>query len=268
MATKSQRYKGLIHMIHPTQCTVGYAEVAVKMEELSNYEKAGTLEKYLRLKTIPCVLGPDKVVYITDHHHMGLALTILATEWSEKNPKKEEKLNPFISCTFEILYDFSKTKLSKKDFFKVLESLSFTHPYDENGKKVETIPQRLIDLKNDSYRSLAGIVRKSGGFEKVKEFYLEFVWANFFRTKIIKEELDKNFKKCVSKAIGIALSDEANHLPGWTGLEIMNSMKSGYMDRINNAKTKINKIASDLEVVVEAAKDKQPHEKAIKFNKQ
>lgn len=252
-------------MIHPTQCTVGYAEVAVKMEELSRYEKEGTLSKYLRSKHIPCVLGPDNIIYITDHHHMGLALTILATEWSEQNPKKDDFTNPFIHCSFEILHDFSKTKLGKKEFFKVLESLHFTHPYDENGKKGDIIPRRLIDLKNDPYRSLAGFVRKSGGFEKVKTYYLEFIWADFFRQHITREELDKNFKKSVTKGIGLALSEEAQKLPGWTGVEITKSLKSDYIERINNGKTKINNIASILEDTIETAKDKQPHIKPLKF---
>lgn len=261
-----KRY-GSIDMIHPTQVAVGYAEVAVKMNELANYEKKGDLEKYIKSKPIPCVLGPDNVVYITDHHHMGLALTVLANEWSQNNKKSTEE-NPFKVCCFNILYDFSKSKLPRKEFFKVLSSLNFLHPFDENGIEVEpsqSIPKRLIDLKDDPYRSLAGFVRKSGGYDKVDTHYVEFIWADFFREKITLEEVEKNFKKSVIKAISVALSDEANNLPGWKGVEILKSLKSEYLDKIKLGKTSINESSNQVKESIGQAKEILTNPQPIKF---
>jgi hypothetical protein len=257
-----KKHYGLIDMINPTQIAVGYTEVAIKMEELARYEKEGTLEKYLKSKTIPCVLGPDNVIYITDHHHMGLALTVLANEWEKSNAKKDRLENPFVHCTFEILYDFSKSKLAKKDFFIVLESLDLLHPFDENGVKVEnSIPRRLIDLKDDPYRSLAGFVRKTGGYNKVNSAYIEFQWADFFRDKITVEEMDKNLKKAVTKGVAIALSDESKHLPGFKGIEILKNYDKNFVEQIKAAKKATTVVAENIA----HAQENHPIKKPIKF---
>lgn len=258
-----KKYNGSIHMIHPTQCTVGYAEVAVKMEELSKYEKNGELVKYLKTKEIPCVLGPDNVIYITDHHHMGLALTILAAEWQEENNKKPKEDNPFTKCTFSILYDFSKSNLPKKEFFKVLDSLQFTHKYDETGEPGAYIPKRLIDLQNDHYRSLAGFVRKSGGYKKVNKPYLEFEWADFLRKHISIEEIETDMKEAVTKGVQLALSEKAKDLTGWTGLEITKNLKTNFVDRINNGKKK--SVNFDIVENIQVAKATHTNTKPIKF---
>lgn len=258
-----KKYNGSILMIHPTQCTVGYAEVAVKMEELSKYEKNGELAKYLKTKEIPCVLGPDNIIYITDHHHMGLALTILAAEWQENNNKKNLEQNPFLKCTFNLLYDFSKSNLPKKEFFKVLDSLQFIHQYDENGQPGGEIPKRLIDLKNDHYRSLAGFVRKSGGYKKVNKPYLEFEWADFFRKHITIEDIENDMKLAVTKGVQLALSDQAKDLLGWTGLEITKNLKPNFVERINNGKKKA--VNFDIVENIEVAKATHTNTKPLKF---
>jgi hypothetical protein len=259
---------GLIDMIHPTQITVGYAEVAVKMDELMKYEKAGTLEKYLRSKPIPCVLGPDNIAYISDHHHLGLALTVLASEWGKNNPKKPRLENPYVHCMFNVQYDFSKSKLDKKGFFKVLDSLRLLHPYNEFGEKVKKqIPTRLIDLKNDSYRALAGFVRKSGGYSKIDMPYLEFMWADFFREHVTQEELDKNMKGMVLKCITLALSDEAKNLPGWKGIAILNGLKNEMVDMIQVHKKVLNESSENLQKTIAETKETYPLQKPQKFAK-
>lgn len=259
-----KKYSGSIDMIHPTQCTVGYAEVAVKMEELLNYEKEGTLSKYLKNKDIPCVLGPDNIIYITDHHHMGLALTLLAAEWQENNSKNTKDENPFSKCNFSIYYDFSKSNLPKKEFFKVLDSLELTHKFDENGHPSTIIPKLLIDLQNDPYRSLAGFVRKSGGYKKINKPYLEFFWADFFRQHITLEEIEMDIKESVSKGVQIALSEKAKHLPGWTGIEIIKNLKPNFVEKINNGKKKV--INFNILENVNSAKSTNLLTKPIKFN--
>lgn len=258
-----KKHSGSIDMIHPTQCTVGYAEVAVKMEELAKYEKNDELTKYLKSKEIPCVLGPDNIIYITDHHHMGLALTILAAEWQEENPKKVKEENPFTKCTFTISYDFSKSKLPIKEFFKVLDSLSLTHRYDVHGQPSLDIPKRLIDLKNDHYRSLAGFVRKSGGYKKIDKPYLEFEWADFLRKHITIAEIENDMKEAVTRGVQLCLSEKAKDLPGWTGLEITKNLKTNFVERITTGKKKA--ISFNIIENIEIAKANTTNTKPIKF---
>lgn len=269
-----KKYSGLIEMIHPTQCTVGYAEVAIKMNELSKYQKEGVLDKYLQGKVIPGVLGPDNIIYITDHHHMAFALTVLATQWEKVNKNKDKLENPFIACNFTLQYNFSKSKLDRKSFLKILEPLNLIHPFDENGAKLTNevhnkIPRRLIDLLDDPYRSLAGLVRKSGGYNKVNTPYVEFIWANFFREHITKEEIEKNFKKSIVKGVSLSLSEEANKLPGWKGIEILNGLKDDYMSLIQNSKKEmkdINVNALKLKDSIQSLRSSNIQSKPTKFN--
>jgi len=46
------------------------------------------------------------------------------------------------------------------------------------------IPHHLQDLVDDVYRSVAGYVRKAGGFDKTRTAFAEFVWADFFRRSL------------------------------------------------------------------------------------
>lgn len=74
--------------MRPTQGAVGYLEVRLKMQELrQRAAKPEALESYLKIHPIPAVHGPDGRMYLTDHHHMGLALENLAEEWdTDENP--------------------------------------------------------------------------------------------------------------------------------------------------------------------------------------
>src|SRR5450830_213780 len=72
---RPQLVTGKLEKLHPTQLTVGLAEVATKREawtKLKRKERAAALDKHW----FPCVLGPDERYYITDHHHFGLALML------------------------------------------------------------------------------------------------------------------------------------------------------------------------------------------------
>jgi len=46
-------------------------------------------------------------------------------------------------------------------------------------------------------------------------------------------------KEAVTKGVQFALSEKANHLPGWTGLEVIKNLKPNFVERINNGKRKL-----------------------------
>mgnify|MGYP000957594282 CR=1 FL=1 len=100
----------------------------------------------------------------------------------------------------------------------------WAHPYDEHGALCEytAIPARLAALRDDPYRSLAGMVRNAGGYAKDSEPYVEFLWADFFRDLFTRKALqpDKNgtlSAKVLNQATRIAKSAAARNLPGWCG---------------------------------------------------
>ena len=65
--------------LHPTQASVGMAEVRIKAEklkdEIQHRSESGFLKYLLRHnKKEPVIIGPGGIFYITDHHHLARAL--------------------------------------------------------------------------------------------------------------------------------------------------------------------------------------------------
>lgn len=195
-------YETVTKKMRPTQMCVGFAEVDDKIHKLSKLNKH-ELSKYLKENPLPAVAGPDGEMHLTDHHHLGKAL--LALNINE--------------CYFVVQHDLAT--LPETKFFDVLKVLELVYPFDENGVEhpCSYIPQCLTELKDDPYRSLAGFVRKAGGYVKVPKAYLEFAWANYFRSLIPKSELltHDGMKHAVVEGIAIAQSSKSSHMLGWTG---------------------------------------------------
>jgi hypothetical protein len=72
-------------------------------------------------------------------------------------------------------------------------------------------------LKDDPYRSLAGELRRVGGYAKDTTPFSEFLWADLLRRRISRKSVEANFEKALEKALEIAKSKEAVYLPGWCG---------------------------------------------------
>jgi hypothetical protein len=78
-------------------------------------------------------------------------------------------------------------------------------------------------LKDDPYRSLAGEVRKAGGYAKDAAPYAEFLWADFFRPLFRKSDLRSSGgqglpESLVTEAVALARNPKAQFLPGWSGV--------------------------------------------------
>lgn len=195
-------YETVTKKMRPTQICVGFAEVDDKIHKLSKFNKH-ELGKYLKENPLPAVAGPDGEMHLTDHHHLGKALLAL-------------KIN---ECYFIVQHDLAT--LPEAKFFDVMKILELVYPFDENGDEhpCSYIPKCLTGLKDDPYRSLAGFVRKAGGYTKVPKAYLEFAWANYFRNLIPRSELltHEGMKHAVVEGIAIAQSSKSSHMLGWTG---------------------------------------------------
>jgi hypothetical protein len=100
---------------------------------------------------------------------------------------------------------------------------------DQNGNAItpSALPTSIKDLSNDPFRSLAGAVRESCGFEKgdkssSAEDYLEFQWteylrANWSQTGIAPNDIDTNFDDASKAALHLPTQKDAMSLPGYTG---------------------------------------------------
>lgn len=197
-------YSCKIAELHPTQFAVGLREVSEKVSKISKLmQKPEKFKKYLKKHPEPVVLGPDRIQYITDHHHLARALIELKVE-----------------TTFcERIEDQSHLKLD--EFWTYMDAKKWVYPYDEKGAgplDFKLLPASVALLKDDPYRSLASAVRDAGGYSKTEIPFAEFAWAGFFRTRIQIGVQPGDFEKAVSKALAIAHSDEAKDLPGFIGV--------------------------------------------------
>jgi hypothetical protein len=191
--------------LHPTQMTVGMIEVKEKRKRLREYWREHKSKKkqgeFLGRHSIPVVLGPDKRHYVVDHHHLALAL-------------HDEGVEDILVTTVADL-----TMVDPDAFWVVLDNRRWVYPYDAKGERRDyrEIPKTISDLKDDPFRSLAGELRRVGGFAKDTTPFSEFLWADFLRRKMSRKNVEENFEKAVEKALGLAKSKDAVYLPGWCG---------------------------------------------------
>jgi hypothetical protein len=189
-----------LEKLRPTQLTVGKMEVALKRKEWAKLSKKARIEAIAN-HCFPAVLGPEQKFYIVDHHHFGLALI-------------EEEVS---RVSLLLLKDLSS--LQPADFWRAMDHHHWAHPYDEKGVRRDftSIPTHLTRLRDDPYRSLAGELRRAGGYAKDAEPFSEFLWADFFRPRISVSALKQNFAKQLRVALKLAHGEAAHYLPGWAG---------------------------------------------------
>jgi len=186
--------------LRPTQMTVGYREIAEKRRRWRGHD-ADTRAAFLGSHMIPVLLGPKKRHYLIDHHHLSRAL-------------QEEGVADVLVTVVADLHD-----LDKDAFWTVADHKSWVHPYDAGGVRVgfDAIPKRIADLADDPYRSLAGALRRAGGFAKDTTPFSEFLWADFLRRAIKPRRLANDFEQALEEAMSLAKSPDAGYLPGWCG---------------------------------------------------
>src|ERR1700741_5135345 len=186
--------------LHPTQITVGMREVTAKRKQWrreSNKKGAEFLGKHM----IPVVLGPKGRHYVIDHHHLARAL-------------HDEGVKEVLGT---VVHDFSA--LDRETFWFNLDNRGLMHPFDDAGLRrgYKDIPDKISKLVDDPYRSLAGELRRQGGFAKDTTPFSEFLWADFLRRQIPRKGAEDHFAQALEKALQLAKSEEANYLPGWCG---------------------------------------------------
>jgi hypothetical protein len=186
--------------LRPTQMTVGMREVAEKRDHLRTHVKK-KIGKFLGAHMIPVVLGPKSRHYIIDHHHLALAL-------------HQEGLEHVLVSVVANL-----STLTSDAFWIVLDHHAWVHPYDAKGRRreFEDIPKSISGLADDPFRSLAGELRRAGGFAKDVTPFSEFLWADFLRRRLKRSQIEKDFTAALDGALILAKSQDARYLPGWCG---------------------------------------------------
>jgi hypothetical protein len=186
--------------MRPTQMTIGLREVAAKRKA---WRKKGESKDatFLGRHMIPAVIGPKKLPYIIDHHHLALAL-------------QEEGVE---HALITVVADLGK--LDTEQFWFVMDNRSWMYAYDEKGRRCDPgdIPKTLHKMTDDPFRSLAGELRQLGGYAKDLIPYSEFQWADFLRRRMKLKDVENDFKDALDEALKLAKSSDASYLPGWSG---------------------------------------------------
>jgi hypothetical protein len=186
--------------LRPTQITVGMREVEAKRRAWR--EKGGSKgAEFLGQHMIPVIVGPKGRPYVIDHHHLARALL------------EEGVPSVLISVVAHL------DRLEPAEFWSVMDNRNWMHPFDDHGKRQasEEIPKSIKALVDDPFRSLAGELRRAGGFAKDTTPFSEFLWADFMRRRMKRKDVERDFDHAVSDALKLARSEAANHLPGWCG---------------------------------------------------
>ena len=189
-----------IETLRPTQITVGMREVQAKQKSWQQQAPKKRAE-FLGRHMIPVIRGPKDRLYVLDHHHLSLALHNEGVE------------NVLVSAVVDL------RTLSKDEFWVYLDNRCWAHPYDASGRRrdFDDIPGKISGLKDDPFRSVAGELRRIGGFAKDITPFSEFLWADFMRRRISRSLAEDDFAKALKQAMKLAKSEEASYLPGWCG---------------------------------------------------
>ncbi len=189
-----------IATLRPTQMTVGLREVERKRADWRKHaERDGP--DFLGRHMIPAIMGPKAVPYVIDHHHLLRAL------------HDEGVRHVLVSVIADLRY------LKKGVFWTFMDNRNWLHPFDAEGVRQprDKLPKEVGAMKDDPYRSLAGELRRSGGYAKDDAPYSEFLWADFLRRRVSRKLVENNFEKSVAKALEAAEQQAASYLPGWCG---------------------------------------------------
>ena len=189
-----------IDELRPTQITVGMREVTAKRKHWREIHGKDT-GKFLGKHMIPVILGPKKRHYVIDHHHLARAL------------HDEGVKNVAVTVVANL------SKLEPDAFWTVMDNRNWMHPFDADGRRrhYKDIPKSVTKLVDDPFRSLAGELRRAGGFAKDTTPFSEFLWADFLRRRMKRKPVERDFARAVEKALQLAKSPDANYLPGWCG---------------------------------------------------
>jgi hypothetical protein len=138
---------------------------------------------------------------VIDHHHLARAL------------HEERVKNVLVTVVAKL------NRLEPDAFWFVLDNHSWMHPFDDQGRRrgYEDIPNSVKDLIDDPFRSLAGELRRVGGFAKDTTPFSEFLWADFLRRRMKRKAVETDFDGALEQALNLAKSEAADYLPGWCG---------------------------------------------------
>lgn len=222
----TQIYQINVEDLRPTQLCVGMQQVHEKMKKLQKKAAKGpeALDKFLRNHPVPVVLGPSGRHFLIDHHHLARAMHELGIK----------------QCYAGTVLDLSE--LTPEQFWVAMGKRNLLWRFMSDGSPIEVqelsqrLPNRVAELADDPYRSLAALVRKAGGYTKSTKPFSEFIWANYLRPRIPMVLVQvPDVEAYVHHGISHAVHPDAAALPGFTLLEKADAQRLDLMSNLGKA---------------------------------
>lgn len=196
--------------LSPTQYSIGMIAVQDKVQDFKKADAKGDYPEILYKKPVPVVIGANEF-FMIDRHHTMRAL------WEWKHLPTEH-------VVIEVIQNWQ----GRTDFFHAMETHA-PQPYcylkDPNGerrslKELHQDRPTIWTLTDDPYRSLSWAVREEKGYRTTdsqgkKIYFIEFIWADFFRQFFSKDEIKAYWKETVQRATILSHTPLAKELPGY-----------------------------------------------------
>jgi hypothetical protein len=190
--------------LKPMQIPVGMFEVDDKAKMLKDM-KDKKADEWLRKKSAPVVTDYKGRKRPVDHHHEARAAWQAGRSEVYTHHYFDDKLHELIKG------------LTKEQFYAVTRAMGLYYDQDEKGvaRDPSALPADTRGHTDDPYRSLAGAVRDAGGYDKTSQPFAEFLWANFFRSRVKVGPKRADFAQSVAEAVKLAHDPAAKGLPGY-----------------------------------------------------
>jgi hypothetical protein len=191
--------------LKPMQIPVGMIEVQDKARALRDM-KHKEADAWLLEHSVPVLedyKGRERPV---DHHHEARAAWEADIDEAYSHRYFDDALHAKIKA------------LDRGQFYAVTGAMGLFYDRDQFGAGPHDpnhLPEDVRGMADDPYRSLAGAVRKRGGYDKSPLPFAEFRWARYFRENIKTYPTRADFDKAVAEALAIAHDPAAKDLPGY-----------------------------------------------------
>ena len=201
--SQQEIFKVFVKDLLPTQMCLGLSEVWSRQNDFSR-QSSQKIHDYFKNKPIPIVSNNRNDLWILDRHHRLRAILEL---------DKDAEAYGYQVATI----DSHETNES----LNFLAQQGWLYLYDDRGKgpySPQSLPQNLLKMRDDPYRSLVWKLKKEGFISPASLIpYHEFHWANWLRKKPLPPFNSKNLSPALSIARKLACSHGASHLKGWKG---------------------------------------------------
>ncbi|MEB3257083.1 MAG: ParB-like protein [Cyanobacteriota bacterium] len=189
--------------LQPTQMCVGLAEVRSRQQDFLT-DSAQERRTYLTTKPVPLVKGGGGQLWMVDRHHRLRGLV-------EVDPSAT-------AFGYLVLHLAGATPVQ---VLAELERRGWLYLYDGRGMgplPSTALPQRLLDLQDDPYRSLVWKLKREKRIapEPLIPFH-EFRWGAWLRRRPLPPFSSERLEPALPRARALVVSPAASHLAGWMG---------------------------------------------------